>query len=177
MAYPTLVRQFLEHRDVVLGFVFALTRDYDVAEEVFQEVALAILQEAGKGTAVESFLAWAQGIARRRVADYYRKANRRQTVEQVAGPLADVVSQAFAENAPLLEGHQERMASLLECLQRLAGRSRVIVESFYQRRQSLREIAGLLGWKEDSVKVALSRARKALADCIENRMRMSIQEA
>src|SRR5439155_25594464 len=120
------------------------------AEEVFQEVALSILQEAGKETSVSSFLAWAQGIARRRVADYYRKATKRQTVEQLAGPLADVVSLAFAENEPLLDGHQQRMNSLLECLKKLAGRSRDIVEGFYRRRQSLREIGAALGWQENS---------------------------
>src|SRR5205823_2729481 len=127
MAYPALVKQFLDHRDVVLGFIFALTRDYDVAEEVFQEVAVSILQEAGKDTQVGSFLSWAQGIARRRVADYYRKANRRETAVPLAGPLCEIVTLAFAENEKLLEGDQERMKSLLECLKKLAGRSREIV--------------------------------------------------
>ena len=177
MAYPALVKQFLDHRDAVLGFIFALTRDYDVAEEVFQEVALSILQEAEKQTAVGSFLAWAQGIARRRVADYYRKASRRPSAVPLAEPMTEVVSLAFAENEKLLEADQERMKSLLECVKKLAGRSREIVEGFYQRRQSLREIAAALGWQEGSVKVALSRARKALADCVETRMQTAIAEA
>jgi RNA polymerase sigma-70 factor (ECF subfamily) len=167
MANPELVRRFLEHRDVLVAFIYALTRDYDAAEEIFQEVALSILGEAEKGTAVGSFPAWAQGIARRRVADYYRKASRERAVQPLPDSLGDMVTLAFSENETMLEGQRERMKSLLECLKRMSGRSRQIVESFYHLRRSIRQIAGTLGWREDSVKVALCRARKALADCVQ----------
>ena len=46
MAPEQLVKQFLDHRDVILGFILALTRDHAVAEEIFQDVAMVILEEA-----------------------------------------------------------------------------------------------------------------------------------
>src|SRR5947209_3246695 len=144
MTHPVLVKQFLEQRDVILGFILALTRDYDAAEEVLQEVALVILEEAGKQTVVGHFPSWAQGIARRRVADYYRKRNRRHAVEELAGSMTEVVCQAFAENEELLDRHQDRMKALMRCLTRLTGRSRDVIVGFYQRRQSIQQLAEAL---------------------------------
>jgi RNA polymerase sigma-70 factor (ECF subfamily) len=177
MADPVLVRQFLEQRDVILGFILALTRDYDTAEEVLQEVALVILDEANKGTVASHFPSWAQGIARRRVADHYRKRNRRHAVEQVSGAMTEVVCQAFAENEELLDRHQDRMKALMQCLTRLTGRSRDVIVGFYQQRLSIQQLAETLAWQANSVKVALTRARKLLADCIQVRLRTDGQES
>ena len=176
MSDPMLVKQFLAERDVILGFVLALTRDYDVAEEILQELALVILEEANKQTAVGHFRSWAQGIARRRVADSYRKRNRRHAIEQLSGSMTDVVCQAFAENEELLDRHQDRMKALMRCLTRLTGRSRDVIVGFYQQRQSIQQLAEALAWQANSVKVALSRARKLLADCIQVRLRTDAQE-
>jgi len=177
MAQPVLVKQFLEQRDAILGFIFALTRDYDAAEEILQEVALAIMEEANKRTAVAHFPSWAQGIARRRVADHYRKRNRRHAVEQLSGSMTEVVCRAFEENEELLDRHQDRMKALMECITRLSGRSRDVIVGFYQQRQSIQQLAEGLAWQANSVKVALSRARKMLADCIQVRLRTNPHES
>jgi RNA polymerase sigma-70 factor (ECF subfamily) len=168
---PELVRQLLENRDVLLAYICALTRDFDAAEEVFQEVAAAVLGEAGKSTDVVHFLPWAREVARRRVADYYRKQARRRVVEQPSGSMDEVVGQAFTEYERESESDNLRLQYLLECVQRLAGRSREVIEGYYGKRQSIRDIAAALGWGENSVKVALCRARKVLADCVQVKLR------
>lgn len=175
MAQDQLVKDFLEHRDTLLGFIFALTRDYNLSEDIFQEVATVILEEARKATTVTNFMAWAREVARRRVADYYKKRARREGVEQPLEPLAEVIGQAFEENEAALENQRLRFQYLLECMKRLTGRSREAIEGFYGRRMSVKDLAASMSWQENSVKVALSRARKVLADCINTRL--SAQEA
>src|SRR5439155_15652519 len=133
--------------------------------------------EADKQTIVENFPAWVHGIARRRVADYYRRATKRRAVEQLSGEMTEVVCQAFAENEAILERHQERMSTLLQCLTRLTGRSRDVIVGFYQHRQSIKQLADALAWQANSVKVALSRARKLLADCVQVHLRRDAQES
>ena len=165
-----LVRRFLENRDVILGFILALTCDYDVAEEIFQEVSLSILEEATRGAQVVQFLPWAREISRHRVADYYRRKAKQAGKERPLDGLPEIVAQAFAENEDSLF-HQARMKALLDCVQGLRGRSRDVIEGFYGERQSIRQLAARLSWQEGSVKVALVRARKALADCVEVRLR------
>jgi RNA polymerase sigma-70 factor (ECF subfamily) len=171
MEKEELIKRFLENRDVLMGFVYALTRDFDVAEEIFQNVAVSIIGAAEKSTGVENFLGWAREIARHRVADYYRQNARRSAVERLSGGMIEVISQTFQENDLTPQVNQLRMKSLLECLERLTGRSRDVIEGFYRGRKSVRDLAVSLDWKENSVKVALSRARKVLADCVEDKLR------
>lgn len=170
MKESDLVKRFLENRDVILSFIYALTRDYDVAEEIFQNVAVSILQTSGQAVQVDNFLGWAREVARHRVADHYRQSTRRTALIQPSWAMVETVAQAFTENEAAPEANHERMKSLLACLERLTGRSRDVIEGFYRRRQSVRELAATLDWKENSVKVALSRARKQLADCIQLRI-------
>jgi RNA polymerase sigma-70 factor (ECF subfamily) len=169
MTETRLESQFLAHRDLLLSFIYSLTRDLDVAEEVFQEVSLAILQEARNGTRVDNYMAWAREVARRRIAEYFRTRSK-DASRRLPESMDELVDQAFAEHQPVLEAHETQLTHLLECLKRIAGRSRQVVEGFYRQRKSVKDIAAAIGWNPNSVKVALSRARKALAECIENRM-------
>ena len=50
MQSSDLARQFIQHRDTLYGYVFALTRDHDVAEDILQDVGVSILTEATRGT-------------------------------------------------------------------------------------------------------------------------------
>ena len=170
MGDAQLVKQFLENRDAILAFTYALTRDYDVAEEIFQNVALVILEEARRTPNVGDFMAWAREVVRRRVAEYYRKNAKQLLKEQPSGSMAEVVSQAFQENDITAQASHTRMKALLECLERLTDRSRQVIEGFYRGRKSIRDIASGLAWTENSVKVALSRARKVLADCVQTKL-------
>jgi RNA polymerase sigma-70 factor (ECF subfamily) len=171
MDQQELIRRFLEHRDTILAFIFSLTLDYDVAEEVFQNVATAVLQERDRAADVGEFSAWVRQVARHRVADYYRQHSRRSAVERPSGSMADIVALAFDEQDITPQANHLRMKSLLACLQKLSGRSREVIEGFYRDRKSVKDLAASMAWKEGSVKVALSRARKVLADCIAVRMR------
>jgi RNA polymerase sigma-70 factor (ECF subfamily) len=170
MNQSEIVRSLLEHRDLLLGYLCALTRDHAIAEEVFQETSLVILEEAKKVPRIANFPAWAREIARRRAAAYFRNANRREGVEQLSGAMTEIIEQAFNENEMSPSDQQRRMTFLLECIERLAGRSREVVTRFYRDHQNIKAIASALDWQADSVKVALSRARKALADCIHTKM-------
>ena len=171
MAAGRLIKPFLENRDAILGFIVAVTRDFDVAEEIFQEAAMVVIEEDRKQTAVANFMAWTREIIRRRIAEYYRKQTKRRAVERPSDELIDVVSLAFSENEAKFDDQQVRMQYLLECVKRLAGRSRDVIDGFYGKNKSVREIAASMGWEESSVKVALSRARKVLADCVQQRIR------
>ena len=74
MESSDLARQFIQHRDLLYGYVFALTRDHEVAEDLVQDVGVSILTEATHGTASRiNFVPWARGLARHRVTDHYRR--------------------------------------------------------------------------------------------------------
>jgi RNA polymerase sigma-70 factor (ECF subfamily) len=169
MHEPQLTKDFLDHRQSLLGLILGLTHDVDVAEEIFQEVALVILNEAAAGKAVDGFLPWAKEIARRRVAEYYRKHSLRMRVERPTDAIADAVCLAFEENAEQPEAPW-RQGHLNECLSALTERSRSLLEKRYGKKMGISDIAAAVGLTIGSVNVTLSRARKALATCIGHRM-------
>jgi RNA polymerase sigma-70 factor, ECF subfamily len=177
MDQSIILTELLRYRDSLFGFICALTRDHLAAEEIFQEASLAIIKESQTEKSVGNFPAWAREIARRRVADYYRKQARRGRVEPLSAAMTEIIEQAFRENEDTSDEYQLRMKYLLECLELLTGRARDVVVRFYQQRQNLKQVAEALNWRVDSVKVALSRARKALADCIDLKLRAAQEGA
>lgn len=166
-----LARQFLQQRDVLYGYIFALARDHHAAEEILQELGVSILTEAKRGTVPKDFIGWARGVARHRVADYFRSLATRRQHEKQFEEFADVVDLAFAEQTRTAADNQHELQLLRDCLQRLTQRVRTMIELRYQGRQSLDQIATALQWKTDSVKVAMSRARRVLSECVERKLR------
>jgi hypothetical protein len=57
-------------------------------------------------------------------------------------------------------------------IRRRGAISRKTIEQKYRLGKTISAIAEYLNWKPDSVKVALSRARKQLADCINGKLRL-----
>jgi RNA polymerase sigma factor (sigma-70 family) len=164
-----LVRTFLEQRDGLLAFILALTRDREAAEEVFQEVGLAVVEEAGRGTRVDRFLPWVHEMARRRVAEYFRKRSRRSLIER-PDSFDEAVSLAFQEQAADPQALRRRQELLADCLRDLSASNRRMIEKRYGGRSSLKSIADELSMTEASVKVTLWRARRELEQCIEGKI-------
>lgn len=157
-----IVEEFLRQRELVFGFILALTRNRAVAEDVFQEVGVAILNEAAKGARPRNFMAWAREIARIRAAAYFRKNSRLRILES----LVDVIGQAFDENPMTSSDDTVRQELLQECLESLAPKSREVIDRRYGEDLSVKDIADRMSWTVPSVKVALTRARKALSECV-----------
>ena len=170
-AESELVKEFIRNRDVLMGYVMALTRDHDLAEELFQDIAVGILTEAQKGTRPDRFMPWARALARNRTADYFRKRARLRERQRSFELLADVVGLAFDEHEPTGEDSRRRLKFLRDCLQGLGAQARRIVNLRYRDRRTLQDIAAAVSWKPDSVKVALAKARRALADCVNGKLR------
>ncbi len=166
MSQPKMTRDLLEHRQALLGFIYAVTRDFDVAEEIFQETALAILAESAAGRVAEPFLPWAREVARRRIAEHHRTCTTNRRVVPMPVALLDVAAQSFDENEESRDRMRARQSLLAGCLGSLTGRVRRMLDLRYHGRCSVPEIARDAGWTVDAVHVALSRARKALAECV-----------
>jgi len=172
MESSELVPQFVQHRDVLYGYILALTRDHNLADDILQDVGVSILNEAKRGMSPDAFIPWARGLARHRVADHYRRLASRRRHEVHFEEFADAVDLAFAENAPTPEDNHHQVKLLRECLNGLTARVRTIIDLRYSNHRSIDEIAASLSWSPASVKVALSRARRTLADCVGRKLRL-----
>src|SRR5437899_4440244 len=97
-----VARLLMQHRTALYGYIFACVRNHADAEDVLQNVTVAVMESYGQLRDEEGFLPWSREIARRRVL-----AHRRQHVREAA--LDPDLVQALAEAADRIE--EKRPAS------------------------------------------------------------------
>jgi RNA polymerase sigma-70 factor (ECF subfamily) len=64
----------------------------------------------------------------------------------------------------------EEVSVLKGCLLKLAPRARELIWARYHRQRMPEDIAEEIGWTANAVRVALSRARTLLRDCLTSRI-------
>lgn len=124
------------------------------AEDVVQEVLLAIHLKRGSWDQSRPIGPWISVIVRNKMIDALRRRGRHVDV-----PIEDVIDTLEAEATP--DGLEQRDVERL--LSQLKAQQRDIVRSISVEGGSVRETATRLSMTEGAVRVALHRALKALA--------------
>ncbi len=159
-------RLFLQCSNRLRGFILGLLPDRAVADDVLQEVFLIVTAKAAKFQNGTDFLAWVRAIARLKVMEH------RHRRFPAARQLSDEAWDALVESAREVDDAWDaRREALRKCLDELAPRAREVVQLRYSvERLDLEEVARRMSWTVGSVKVALSRAKDALWDCVQRRL-------
>lgn len=161
-----LVQQlFVRHQTVVLAYVLSLEPNLADAQDIVQEVFLTISRKADTFTAGTNFPAWACAVARYQTLGFQRQRARRVcTLDE------DVI--ALLEDGRTVDGprFEEEVSVLKSCLLKLAPRARELIWARYHRQRMPEDIAEEIGWTANAVRVALSRARTLLRDCLTSRI-------
>jgi RNA polymerase sigma-70 factor (ECF subfamily) len=150
----------------VFGYVARRINNRADAEEAVQEVFLAVFSSLHSYRHEAPFAAWTLGIARRTVANRFRKKNH-PTV-----PLEGTEEPHGIRAIPMVHREATPLENL-ECSERakdlstvahieLTDEQRRLFELHHLRHQPIQEIARTLRKSEDSVKSNLYRARKLL---------------
>src|SRR5215510_5562205 len=146
----------------VSGVVRSVLRDPFQAEEVSQEVLLEVWRTAprfqpGRGSA----MAWVTTIAHRRAVDRVRSEHRSAERQQRAARH----EVAYDEVAEVVEARLDR-EQVRRCLGSLTELQRESVTLAYYGGYTFREIAGLLGVAEGTVKTRMRDGLIRLRDCL-----------
>lgn len=150
---------FVRHEGVVRAFVRALQPSLSDADDVMQETFLTVSRKAATFEPGTNFAAWACGIARLKVLENLRQRKR-------ATVLSEAAIIALAEDAPEPEVMAERERALDRCVERLAPKARDLLWRRYSRRQSSEEMAASVNMTSTAVRVALTKARAFLRNCV-----------
>lgn len=157
---------FVQHIPALRGFVVSLVADFSLVDDVVQETFVTVTAKASTFERGTNFRAWVWSIARFKALQLLEKsvpASERLSREVVEALCAREESESAFPEAAI--GH------LKNCVQSLSPRAREAIELRYQQAHRPPEIARRMGWTVDAVHVALSRARVALRDCINQRMK------
>lgn len=149
----------------VAAFVSSMVLDFHAAEDLIQQVAVAVAEQFEDYDASRPFVAWAIGIARFKVYNYYRSVKRDKHVfdsEAING-----IARACTDLEPELD---QRKQALDTCIQRVQGRGAAVLEMRYVREMKPGRIAQKMGMTANAVSVMLHRIRAALEKCIEQQL-------
>jgi len=157
----------IRHRSSLYAYILACVRSHADAEDILQNVSLAVVQADDPPATGERFLAWAREIARRRVLEHFRKSKRLLPIDpHVALRLAEAAERVERKSAGT--AHRE---ALLGCLEKLPPESQQVLAACYgDSRASAADLAARFGRTEQAVHSLLYRIRQALRDCVSRRL-------
>lgn len=157
-----VVQVLLRERLRITGIAAAIVRDPHAADDVFQQVVLNALKPGVELADADHVLAWAVRTARHRALD---AAHRRRLL-----PLPDETLDRLEAQWTRPEGWSDRAEALHRCLGHVAGPTREVLRLRYAEGLSAVVIAGRLHRTAEAVYQSLSRAHRALRDCVDREL-------
>ncbi len=159
-AFDTL---YARHKGALYRFVLRSVRERGLAEELYQEVWMRVIEARARYTVQARFTTWLYTIAHHRLADHWRKRGLKLVEledHDAPAPRADE-PQARAEGRQSLQRFAAALAALPE-----AQREAFLLHE--ESGMSVAEIAAATGVGEEAaksrVRYALARLREAMAD-------------
>ena len=141
-------------------YVYRLTLQDDLAQDIVQETMLEMMKVLGKLKRTDRFLPWLYGIATNKLRHYYRSeaTQRRATASKSE---SERPAESREEGLQNLLG-QELKEVITSAIQGLKTRHRAVLIMRCYDDMSYAEIAGIMNVSTKAVKSLLARARATL---------------
>jgi RNA polymerase sigma-70 factor (ECF subfamily) len=149
---------FARHQVKVYRFVLRIVRDAALAEDAVSETFIDAWQHAARYEGRSSVSTWLIGIARHRALDV---ARRRPTESLDCEAAQNAVDPARDPETEL--GRKHMGVVIRGALAALSREHGEIIDLVYYQEKSIREIVGILGIPENTLKTRMFYARKRLA--------------
>jgi len=159
-AFETL---YARHKGPLYRFVLRSVREHGLAEELYQEIWMRVIEARGRYTVQAKFTTWLYTIAHHRLTDHWRKRG----LQLVDLADQDPPAPAAYEPARQVQAREglERLAAALAALPAVQREAFLLHE---ESGMSVAEIAAATGVGEEAAKsrlrYALAKLREALAD-------------
>ncbi len=169
----TAVRLLVSGRSTLLGYIYSIVRDWGVADDVFQEVSILLLNKCEAIRDAGHFGGWIRSAARLEALNALRKRGR--SPRPMGDAILDLLDAAW--NAAETDTPSDQLESLRACMKKLTDRARHILRLRYSEGIKGAALAEALQQPPNTVYVALSRIHQRLAKCIEERTEEEKQES
>jgi len=165
MDHRRFLQHFVANERLLTGYLLAATGDLHEAEDLLQEVSVALWESFDRYDEVRPFHSWALGIARHKVLDWRGRKGRRERMLSLE--VLDAVERIDVEEAVLLA---ERRPILQQCMETLPSHLRELVEMRYGDGLQLEEVASRVRKSVGAVQMIVVRVRRALRDCVDRKL-------
>jgi RNA polymerase sigma-70 factor (ECF subfamily) len=154
---------FARHNVRVFHFVFRLTGNRSIAEEIVSDVFLDVWRHAARFEKKSQVSTWLLGIARNKALATRRRRSESQLVdEKLLLTIEDP-----AESAEECMHRQDRDITLQRCLKQLSQAHREVIDLVYYHEKSIDEVAEIAGIPSSTVKTRMHYARRRIANLLE----------
>jgi RNA polymerase sigma-70 factor, ECF subfamily len=139
------------HQGMVFSIAYHFLHDRAVAEEIAQDVFLQLYRHLSSLESEAHVTRWLCRVAGHRCIDYARRRRPDLALDEIPEPVSEP-----APGDPILAHRLRRMVASLP------PKARIVVVLRYQEDLEPEEIAGVLGWRLNTVKSQLQRSLKML---------------
>lgn len=157
-ALESLIRR---HKDRLFMFIVSKVRNHDLAEDIFQDTFLKIINtiKTSRYSEEGKFIQWAMRIAHNLVIDHFRREKKQRSVSKIGefDIVANIKDDALNVEAQIIKNQIESKATSL--LEYLPTEQREVLEMRIYADMSFKDIADQTGV---SINTALGRMRYAL---------------
>jgi RNA polymerase sigma-70 factor (ECF subfamily) len=165
-SYEDLVRDYGKR---VLSIAYDYVKDYDLAQDVAQEVFIRVWQKADEFKARASLFSWIYRITVNLAIDHLRKSKSRGKLSDAEGTYIEQYrTEQESGSTVMVPGHELERSELKEridaSLSILSENQKMAFILRYYQDMAIEEIAGIMGCQESTVRQHLFRASHKLKD-------------
>ena len=156
----------LRERLALTAYISTVTRDFHLAEDIFQEVCVKAVGKGGEFESPRHVMNWARVAGRHKAIDVLRTRDGKiiGLSEEMLAALEPVWPEGeAAQGSPALD-------ALRKCMDRLTPNNQEIVRLRYFEGRAGAQVAEAMGRKLETVYQALARIHRTLADCVKQRL-------
>jgi RNA polymerase sigma-70 factor (ECF subfamily) len=158
------LRLFLQNERRLYAYILTLLPNRADADDLLQEVSLALWDTFATNGPPDDFLAWARRIAYYKVLNFYKHTRRLQS--RLTQVFLERVAETAAQQAEVLQ-LDERRAALAGCVEKLPARDRTLLAHRFADGATAQSTSEAVGRSVEAVYKALAKIRQLLFDCVQ----------
>lgn len=159
-----VVKTLIRHRAELISYAWMIVGDPETSEDVFQDISIAAVSKCDEIQNDEHVVGWLYQATR------LQSLKARRQKHRDARLLTDEVLELLASTRSEWTSEPERISALRECINRLEGVARSVIQLRYGDNLKPAAIAERTGKNVQTVYKAITRAHKALAQCVRQRL-------
>jgi len=151
-----------KYQTKIYGMALGYTRNREAANDLVQDIFLAVFESLSRYDQSRSFTNWILKIASNHCCKYFRHHSKVRPFEEIPSNLPDPLETAI---------QQERREQVLRAFHSLDDEMKMVVWLYYFFDRTYDQIAEILGISLALVKIRLFRARQAMGKAFEGEAR------
>lgn len=161
-----LSARFVADQPRLFAYAFAIVRSRSVADDIVQDVYLALTRAGERGEVIADLPGWCRGVARNLALRHWHEHRRLERLP--SAELLDRIDQSFEEGDG--EADDAILRALAECRKALPAATVGLLDLRYAHDLPMQAIAERSRRSERAVITALAKVRRKLMDCINARL-------